>query len=1036
MTAVSQQIPSYHGGISEQPDSLKKLGQVKDVVNAIPDITWGLYKRPGSKRIGIDKFNNVQDNGSWFHYYRDESEGSYIGQINDDGIIRMWSCIDGKEKNVWYHTNDSLYNASNPDHVALSDYLTSKDITKITLTNGGSGYTTAPAITITNTAGQWGKDATATCTLTSNTGAVDSITITNAGKNYLHGATVTIAAPSSGTTATATATVRDDIESIQALTINDTTYLTNRTKIVKTTGTTDSKPHPYTAYINILRTENGRQYGLNISTPDGARDDTISRATRVKIKSDSLSEVAGTGNCPGIGTQVFSVTADTDYTDTNIVGVYDEHDNTISESKSNLIFRVTTLGQVSNVEGSSTSFKCTYNREVDLLHGGEGWATGDKCTVTLDQAQTNYNYTIEVVEHETATLKADVKLLRPSPTPFDADTAVTLDTILGSIQQGLSGVTVDGSNLDVDIIGNGLYLSCSKPFTVEGTDADLMRVMQSDINDVTNLPDQCKHGYIVKVTNARIAEEDDYYLKFVGESNSSGTGSWVECAAPDIIKSFDPTTMPHKLVRQADGNFLFTTNFWADRSVGDDATNQAPSFVGDPTYSSPGIATYSENKKINKVLFHRNRLAFLSGENVILSRPGEFSEPNFWAETALTVSAIDPIDIASSSMFPSDLYDGIEITVGLVLFSTNQQFLLSSDDIVLNPDTAKLKSISAYNYNETIPPISLGMSIGYVDNSGKYSRFNEMSLVEREREPVVVETSKLVPSLLEKNIDIITNSRENQIVLFGKTNSNIVYGFKYLFTGEKRPQTSWFKWKLNQNLIHHFIIDDSYYYLDSDHFLQQINLVQDTDESITHDNTNYLVHIDNYVANVTGGLFNPSTNKTTFNTSWLDGVSSSTNDLVVADTDGRYGKCSRDGTSAIVDGDWSSATVDIGFLYDYEVDLPTLYVSSSKKESLTSDINGSLIVHRINLNFGKIGSYETILTRVGKDTYTGIYESNSFDLYETGDVPYLSEAIKTIPVYERNTNVDITLKSTNPSPATLHSMSWEGDYTQRYYKRV
>ena len=939
MAGVSQQIPSYYGGISEQADQLKRPGQVKDVVNAIPDITWGLYKRPGSKRIGTNKLTNVQSNGSWFHYYRDETEGSYIGQIASDGKVRVWSCNDGTEKNVWYHTDNAIYDSVNSNHVAITSYLT----------------------------------------------------------------------PSSPTAT----------EDLQALTINDTTYLTNRTKVVTTTGTTTAKPDAYAAYIEILRTENGRQYGLNISTPNGLRDDTLNRATRLKIKSDNLDESSGTGNCPGIGTQVFSK---------------DDGD------KKNLIFRITALGQVSNVEGSSTSFKCTYNREIDLLHGGEGWETNDEVTVTLDQAQTNYDYVIQVTDHETATLKADVKLVRPAPTPFDAETAVTLDTVLGGIKTELAGVTVDGAALNVEIIGNGLYLSCTNPFIVEGTDADLMRVMQSEINDVTNLPNQCKQGYIVKVTNARMAEEDDYYLKFVGEQSSSGTGSWVECAAPGIIKSFNASTMPHILQRQADGDFLLKAATWADREVGDDATNQAPSFVGDPTYTSNGIATYSEDRKINKVLFFRNRLAFLSGENVILSRPGNFSTPNFWAETALTVSAVDPIDISSSSMFPSDLFDGIEVTVGLIVFSSNQQFLLASDDTVLNPDTAKLKSISAFNYNTVIPPVSLGMSVGYIDNSGKYSRFNEMSVIERERDPVIVETSKLVPSLLPKDIDIITNSRENQIVLFGSTSgttASTIYGFKYLFTGEQRPQTSWFKWKLNQNLIYHFIIDDVYYFLDSDDFLQQINLIQNTDESITEDDVNYLVHLDNYVANVTGGVFNTATNKTTFNTTWLADISSSTNDVAIIDADGRYGKGTRDGNALEVVGDWSSATVDIGFLYDYEVDFPTLYVSSSENNIFTSDANSSLVVHRIKLNFGKVGSYETTLTsKVGKDPYTEIYESNSLDAYEAGDAPYLSEKIKTIPVYERNTNVDITLKSTNPSPATLHSMSWEGDYTQRFYKRV
>ena len=58
-----------------------------------------------------------------------------------------------------------------------------------TLTSGGSGYTSAPAVTITGN----GSGATATATVSG--GAVTAITITSAGSGYTTGATITIAAP-------------------------------------------------------------------------------------------------------------------------------------------------------------------------------------------------------------------------------------------------------------------------------------------------------------------------------------------------------------------------------------------------------------------------------------------------------------------------------------------------------------------------------------------------------------------------------------------------------------------------------------------------------------------------------------------------------------------------------------------------------------------------------------------------------------------------------------------------------------------------
>ena len=80
--------------------------------------------------------------------------------------------------------------------------------------------------------------------------------------------------------------------------------------------------------------------------------------------------------------------------------------------------------------------------------------------------------------------------------------------------------------------------------------------------------------------------------------------------------------------------------------------------------------------------------------------------------------------------------------------------------------------------------------------------------------------------------------------------------------------------------------------------------------------------------------------------------------------------------------------------------------------------------------------YETTLTRVGKDPYTEVYESTTLNNYNVSDAPYLPEEIQTVPVYDKNINVDITLKSSHPAPATLRSMSWEGDYTPKFYQRA
>ena len=355
-----------------------------------------------------------------------------------------------------------------------------------------------------------------------------------------------------------------------------------------------------------------------------------------------------------------------------------------------------------------------------------------------------------------------------------------------------------------------------------------------------------------------------------------------------------------------------------------------------------------------------------------------------------------------------------------------------------------------------MPPISLGTTVAYVDNSGRFSRLNEMANIAREGEPNIVEVSKVVPSLLPNDIDLLTNSRENAIILLGKTGTNIVFGYKYLNIGDKRQQAAWFKWKLNKNLIYHFIIDDEYFMLDQDDFLQKMPLVESSNDiSIVQDDVTYLLHLDNSVS-VTPGTYDATTDRTTFhatNGSYkvvasppISGIYS----LFLVDIDTNLNRVARyrpiiipdvQGATPrfLVQGDFShsNSILHVGYVYDYEIEFPKFYpFKSGGGGNVQTDVNSSLVLHRIKLHFGKVGVYKTLMERVGKPVYEELYESTILDEYDTGDAPYLEEFIKTVPIYERNTNIKLTLKSSHPSPATLHSLSWEGDYSPRFYRRV
>ena len=106
--------------------------------------------------------------------------------------------------------------------------------------------------------------------------------------------------------------------------------------------------------------------------------------------------------------------------------------------------------------------------------------------------------------------------------------------------------------------------------------------------------------------------------------------------------------MPHALINNRNGTFTFAKldeatanaanndNYWKDRDVGDDVSNPFPTFTG---------------HKIQQMFFHRNRLGFVSGENIILSQPGSYF--NFFIVSAISFSDDNPIDITVSDVKPA-----------------------------------------------------------------------------------------------------------------------------------------------------------------------------------------------------------------------------------------------------------------------------------------------------------------------------------------------------------------------------------------------
>ena len=221
MAAVTQTIPTYLGGVSKQIDSKKKPGQVRECLNAYPDPTLGLIKRPGSKFIQTLATTSLE-NAKWFYIHRDGDE-QYIGRISkgSPGNIKIWNATSGVECTIHDHSFSFTVNV-----------------------DGGSGATTMRNVATTAGTGQVGSGTGMKVNLIAQGGVVTEIYTSEPGTSYAVNDTLKVTAADAGTAVDVEFTLSNlathylqpsggaadnPQHNYDVLTVQDTTLITNKT---------------------------------------------------------------------------------------------------------------------------------------------------------------------------------------------------------------------------------------------------------------------------------------------------------------------------------------------------------------------------------------------------------------------------------------------------------------------------------------------------------------------------------------------------------------------------------------------------------------------------------------------------------------------------------------------------------------------------------------------------------------------------------------------------------------------------------------
>ena len=136
--------------------------------------------------------------------------------------------------------------------------------------------------------------------------------------------------------------------------------------------------------------------------------------------------------------------------------------------------------------------------------------------------------------------------------------------------------------------------------------------------------------------------------------------------------------------------------------------------------------------------------------------------------------------------------------------------------------------------------------------------------------------------------------------------------------------------------------------------------------------------------------------------------------------------------SIYLDGYYMDQGKPVGSKYETRITFPAIYPRN--KDS--SDVTANLTIHRLKLSTGLAGVYELDINRYGYDPYHILVEQTHMDEYLSDEIPVRGQHIETVPIYTRNKNLRVTMRTNYDAPLILNSMSWEGDYNRPFYKSV
>ena len=574
-----------------------------------------------------------------------------------------------------------------------------------------------------------------------------------------------------------------------------------------------------------------------------------------------------------------------------------------------------------------------------------------------------------------------------------------------------------------------------------------------------DLPPEAPHDYMIKVEGVPDNDTDDYWVKFVAENGVFGPGVWEESLAPGLKYEWDYDSMPLILIRQSDTTFLlkradgitgtpgaggvalgadYSTFKWQPRYIGDDKTCPFPSFTG---------------SKIQDMVFFQNRLGFLSGENLVFSRVGEFF--NFFKESATQLADTDPIDIASSSPRVGKVMAAVPFNTDLIIFTPTSQLALRSD-AVFTPSTVSLVPVGEFeNLSPIVKPVPTANSIFFMYGNGAYLGMRELI-----PQPALSgayladELTSRVPQYIEGPVTCLAAASHdtfNVVVANGD-----MYGYRYFLSNRQKVQSAWFKFTFKDTATFAntkarpvwagFVESDLYTVMlrpktSTTNWitLEKIKVGLGTTDALISgvDTTTFLDQRKYFATSASNaGVYDVNTKTTTFTlpkplsySSTLTQVVSSVGYVIPIVSGTVYSDAAPSVQATVtVQGKWDDQKIWIGTKYSMNYTFSPFYLRDPNSSG--SYVTGRYQMRYLSIQYAETGYFKVLVTIKNEDPYEYFLTANTVGLMVL-NAPATASGTFRVPLYSKHDNLTVAVINDSPFACKLLAAELEAVYETR-----